>query len=186
MAASGPANTFPLAAMQAEFVNVPPEPAAQGAGWSAMWDAVSRDPEGRRPPFDRGLPNPALAEALAALPALLADSASAATTTELGTGKRALVPGCGRGYDVLLLAAYGFEAWGLEVSAIAREAARAEARREGREERYPVRAEGGSVGFLLGDFFDAKKWEGKSESAEVGEWKGVGRGFDLIYDYTVS
>lgn len=37
---------------------------------------------------------------------------------------KALVPGCGKGYDVLLLSAFGYDATGLEISSKALEEAR--------------------------------------------------------------
>lgn len=72
-----------------------------------------------------------------------------------------MVPGCGRGYDVFVLAEMGYEAWGLEGSRVAVDICRGEV---GGKER---------VGFVQGDFFESG-WEG-----ECG-----GAGFDLIYDYT--
>ena len=92
------------------------------------------------------------------------------------------MPGCGKGYDVALLASYGYDAYGLEVSGHAAEKANAylESPGEGElEGEYAVKD--GKVGrggmkCLLGDYFD-DGW--------VGEVGGEG-GFDLIYDNTVS
>jgi SAM-dependent methyltransferase len=93
-----------------------------------------------------------------------------------GSRKRALVPGCGKGYDVHLFAAYGYDAYGLEVG-YAVEAARRFAPEADTKEEYRARDAGvgkGKVEFVQGDFF-AKDWE-----------QGIGGGgFDVIYDYTV-
>ncbi|KAF2279102.1 S-adenosyl-L-methionine-dependent methyltransferase [Westerdykella ornata] len=91
--------------------------------------------------------------------------------------------GCGRGYDPVMLALHGFDAWGLEISHTAVEAA----------ERYAAEQmhtpspsnfascetgtgiEAGTVRFLQGDFFD-NDW--------VAQLPDRDRKFDLIYDYT--
>ena len=101
--------------------------------------------------------------------------------------KKSLVPGCGKGYDVLLLSAYGFDATGLEVSAKAIEEAEKfktsvltqEEEEEEEEEGglYRIRDESigrGEVSFLKGDFFGLG-----GEGYEEGSW-------DVVYDYTVS
>lgn len=91
--------------------------------------------------------------------------------------KRALVPGCGMGYDVYLFAAYGYDAFGLEGSANAVKAA--EGFGADAEKRLEYAAKNGEVGkgavkFVHGDFY-TEEWE-----------KEVGGSFDVIYDYTVS
>ncbi|CAJ1428876.1 unnamed protein product [Effrenium voratum] len=67
------------------------------AGASPMWEAMWA--KGLRPKeaFDVGGPSPTLAEVLAK------------GSLGAGVGKCALVPGCGRAYDALALAEYGFE-----------------------------------------------------------------------------
>ena len=92
--------------------------------------------------------------------------------------KQALVPGCGRGYDVLLLASFGYDAVGLEVSETAVKRCWEEKERNGG--RYRVRDQeigAGKVSFAQGDFFKSEWLRGD-----------VGRNgaFDLVYDYTVS
>ncbi|KAF4126269.1 Thiopurine S-methyltransferase (TPMT) [Geosmithia morbida] len=87
------------------------------------------------------------------------------------TRPTALVPGCGRGHDVLLLAEFGYDVWGLDLSPTAIELARGvekekEKEREGGGRGKPY----GTVHWLVADFFDD-------------EWSG-GRTFDLIFDYT--
>ncbi|KAI8931046.1 hypothetical protein NX059_012057 [Plenodomus lindquistii] len=110
---------------------------------------------------------------------------------EDGTRRRVLVPGCGRGYDVALFAAHGYDAYGLEVSAHAAAAARkwlespGEGPLEGEfkvfdEEGRAKEGVWGKVVVLEGDFFD-DSWTG-----EVEGWEADGGGFDVILDYTVS
>lgn len=91
--------------------------------------------------------------------------------------KRALVPGCGRGYDVSLLASFGYDAYGLEVSDKAVELCVQEHQTNG--DKYPIKVDEsvgyGNVTFLKGDFF-RDDW--------IEKIPGDGK-FDLIYDYTV-
>ncbi|GAP84657.1 putative thiol methyltransferase [Rosellinia necatrix] len=140
------------------------------ARWSACWDA-------EHTPWDRGGPSPALRDLLEANPggAIPIDDddggggggGSAATTAR--RKKTALVPGCGRGHDVLLLAERGYDVWGLDVSPQALAAARAHA-----EGSRPTNAGAGAgaVAWLHGDFF-AEDWG-----------SGAPASFDLIFDYT--
>ncbi|KAE8390519.1 putative thiol methyltransferase [Aspergillus alliaceus] len=141
---------------------------SQNTRWAALWD------EGDFLPWDQGVPNPALVDTLADRKDLL----GASVLVEEGGNqrrKRALVPGCGRGYDVLLLASMGYDAYGLEVSA---EAVRqAENWAQEHLDDYPVSSEAigaGKVRFVLGDFFDDHWFSGVD---------GLGK-FELIYDYT--
>ena len=88
------------------------------------------------------------------------------------------MPGCGRGFDVFLLAEFGYDAYGLENSSTAVE----ECDKMAERMKDSIRARDAKVGignysFVQGDFFK-DDW---LESAEVTEG-----GFDLIYDYTVS
>lgn len=122
-------------------------------------------------PWDKGFPNPALVD-------LSNEREDLLPPPKEGKRMKALVPGCGRGYDVLLLASMGFDAWGLEISPRALEEAR-EIEKElmGKgvyKAREGVRA--GDVGWVSGDFF-AGEW-----LKDVKDGEG---GFDLIYDYTV-
>lgn len=146
------------------------------ARWDELWST------GTFLPWDRGTPNPALIDVLSTKQEYLGSP----LVEEDGKQRRkkALVPGCGGGYDVFLFAAFGYDAYGLEGSPNALKACegfRNEA--EGKEE-YAIRDEKagrGSVKFVLGDFF-SKEWEGEvgggSKNEEVK--------FDVIYDYTVS
>lgn len=135
--------------------------------WNALWQS------GNFLPWDRGVPNPALKDTL-----LQHRDIIGSPLNDDGSRKRALVPGCGKGYDVLLLAAAGYDAVGLEVVG-AVEAARKHAKGVEGEEAYAVFDEKvgrGECRFVEGDFY-AREWEGEA---------GGGGGFDLIYDYTVS
>ena len=129
------------------------DPSTHLQKWNELWDE-------KFTPWDQGTSNPALHDAILSHPELFSASPS-----ENGNQKRkrALVPGCGRGYDVFVLAEMGYETWGLEGSRVAVDICRGEA---GRKER---------VGFVEGDFFETG-WEEKCGGAD----------FDLIYDYTVS
>ncbi|KAF9695177.1 hypothetical protein EKO04_006863 [Ascochyta lentis] len=143
----------------------------QGAGWSSLWDSDKSDL------WDRGRPSPALVGFLCTQP----------LGVELGMSTRqlkALVPGCGRGHDVAMLALNGIEVWGLEVSQKAVDTANANIKSqlanpsdnnfgEGQRSSKPAAA----AKVILGDFFQ-RDWE-----SEIGN---EFEGFDLIYDYTAS
>lgn len=153
--------------------------------WDNLWKA------GDFLPWDRGCANPALIDLLlhpsTTIPdtpdAVASESASFildAPTTLEGKRKRVLVPGCGKGYDVALFAAAGYDAYGLEVSEKATEVAKtwlgSEEARQGKEGEYKARDESvgrGRTEVLQGDFFEDEWVEGKT-------------GFDVIYDNTVS
>jgi SAM-dependent methyltransferase len=102
-----------------------------------------------------------------------------------GKRRRVLVPGCGKGYDVALFAAYGYDAYGLEVSSHAADAARKyleEPRKGPLEGEYAVMDEKigrGAMRVVCGDYFK-DGWLGDVEGWESDE------GFDIIYDNTVS
>jgi SAM-dependent methyltransferase len=116
------------------------------------------------------LPNPALVD-------LLSERQDLVPLPETPGSKKALVPGCGKGYDVLLLAAFGYDAYGLEVSQGALQAARKHEVEAESNDIYTVKGKGkGNVKWLSGDFFkDDFKANVDTEAK-----------FDLIYDYTVS
>ncbi|KAJ5456039.1 uncharacterized protein N7458_004303, partial [Penicillium daleae] len=88
-----------------------------------------------------------------------------------GERRKALVPGCGRGVDVLLFASFRYDAYGLEYSAAAIEACNKEEKEN--YSRYRVRDK--KVGKGKGDFFD-DTW-----LKEIGVPR---NGFNIIYDYT--
>jgi SAM-dependent methyltransferase len=88
--------------------------------------------------------------------------------------KTALVPGCGRGYDVLLLSSFGYDVYGLDISPRALVAAKkntTEALAKGLYKTQGSRQ--GAITLICQDFFTE-------------DWKDVKAPFDLIFDYTVS
>ena len=183
--------------LRTQFSSLPPTSNSHATGWDSLWA------EGTFIPWDRGHANPALIDLLRnpssppnsqqANPTPGAPvSTSANTEVRLppaikkdGKRARALVPGCGKGYDVALLASWGYEAWGLEVSVHAARAAGAYLEEPGKgplEGEYSVRDEGvgrGSARCVVGDYFD-EGWV-RDIMGERGE--GV---FDVIYDNTVG
>lgn len=156
------------AKLKQQFVDFQGEEYARG--WADLWEKNFL-------PWDRLQPSPALAETL------INGSHLVGTCFIEEDGqtrrKRALVPGCGRGVDVLLLQSFGYDAVGLEVSPKAVEACEAFAKEK--QDDYPVRDENagkGSCKFVLGDFYK-DDW---TERAGLDK----GTKFELIYDYTVS
>ena len=137
-------------------------------GWASLWDSDNL-------PWDRGFPNPALEDTLVQRTGTIGGP-----IVQDGQRRKALVPGCGRGVDVLLLASFGYDAYGLEYSATAVDACKKEEKEEKENHSwYRVRDEkvgGGKVIFVQGDFFD-DAW-----LKEIGVPQ---NGFDVIYDYTV-
>jgi SAM-dependent methyltransferase len=134
-----------------------------GQKWDDLWK------EGFLP-WDRGVPNPALIDLLSERQDLLPPPSK--------SGRKALVPGCGKGYDVLLLSAFGYDAYGLEISSNALEEARKLEKEMSGKGVYETRdgVEKGKIAWIAGDFF---------EDGFLKDVDGEGT-FDLIYDYTVS
>ncbi|KAI1454974.1 S-adenosyl-L-methionine-dependent methyltransferase [Annulohypoxylon moriforme] len=138
----------------------------QSQGWSELWESD------QSAFWDRGKPSPALIDFI--------------ESTELPRrdGRRLRALGCGKGYDVTMLALHGFDVYGLEVSERGAEAAREYATSQlfdpsefnfGSEyDRSKVSA--GKVQIVAGDFFK-RDWE------ELCVEEGA-TGFDFIYDYT--
>ncbi|KAJ5295922.1 hypothetical protein PENANT_c001G02296 [Penicillium antarcticum] len=138
-------------------------------GWASLWD------KGDNLPWDKGFPNPALDDTLVKHRGTI--GGPLATDAQGQSYRRkALVPGCGRGVDVLLLASFGFDAYGLEYSESAIEACKKEEKENSNWYRVRDQTVGaGSVTWLQGDFFD-DAWLQKA---------GVPlNGFDVVYDYT--
>lgn len=132
---------------------------SHGPKWDSLWRESYT-------PWDRGGPSLALADLVQDKPELFSDR----------KGRTALVPGCGRGYDVLLLSALGYDVVGLDYSADAVREASANEENVINEELYDSvgKGEKGTVTWVQGDFFD-DAWV-----------RTVGRGrFDVIFDYTV-
>jgi hypothetical protein len=164
------------------------DPSSHAEGWDSLWA------EGTFIPWDRGYANPALIDLLAA-PSKPPTSSEPNPTpgapkpdTLDGVGielpkrpARALVPGCGKGYDVVLLASYGYDTYGLEVSSHATETANSYLSNPGKgplEGEYAIKDTkigSGVMKCLHGDFF---------ENAWLEQAGGSG-GFDIIYDNTV-
>lgn len=140
-------------------------------GWADLWA------KGEFLPWDRGNPSPALADTLINH----GDVIGHAMIEEDGQPrrKRALVPGCGRGVDVLLLQSFGYDVIGLEYAPDALKACEEYQKEHAGD--YPVRDEKigkGSARFLQGDFY-MDDWLEKTGFGKDAK-------FDLIYDYTVS
>ncbi|THC96385.1 hypothetical protein EYZ11_004156 [Aspergillus tanneri] len=137
-------------------------------GWANLWSI------GESQIWDKGFPNPALEDALVQQRSILGDPLTV-DAQGVEHRKTALVPGCGRGVDVLLLASFGYNAYGLECSAVAVEECKQEDTRN--RHRYPVRhpeVGRGKAIFVQGDFFKD-------------DWLKALRlpfnCFDLVYDY---
>ncbi|KAI5307170.1 hypothetical protein KEM56_003586 [Ascosphaera pollenicola] len=137
-------------------------PDQQSAAWDTLWQQSCT-------PWDRCEFSPALRTTLRERHDILGDAVRPS-----GERRKALVPGCGRGWDVLLLASFGYDAYGLDVSAKAVEACK-ELELKARDE---LPAENASLGkgkavFVKGNFFE-DDWR-----RELGV-----QSFDIIYDYT--
>jgi hypothetical protein len=144
-------------------------------GWDDLWN------DGSFLPWDRGSPSPALADTLIHHEDVIGTS----QVDEDGKTrrKRALVPGCGRGVDVLLLSSFGYDVIGLEYADRALDACR----KYVKENEAKVKAHDNKLGmgemyFVQGDFY-AGEWVDEVKKQLGGDWDGT---FDLIYDYTVS
>lgn len=147
----------------------------------SRWNDCWRD---SKTPWDRGGPSLALHDLLRQRPDLLPPSQEHDHRGQLlrkSTGavekKTALVPGCGRGHDVLLLSSWGYEVWGLDYSDVARDEAIANQAQAEKSGLYkPIEGlEKGEIHWVTGDFFD-DKWA-------IGAGGAEGK-FDLVYDYT--
>lgn len=131
--------------------------------WDDLWQ---RDVT----PWDRKSPSLALKDAI------VSKSDIFGSPTSNQKRKRALIPGCGRGYDVLLLSSLGYDTYGLDVSKTAVEAARKLQAETDGSEMYAAQSPDvgrGEAKFLLNDFF---KDDFLSDTD--------GGRFDLIFDYT--
>ena len=155
------------------FAGADVDPKTAGDRWASLWDV------GDFLPFDRGMPNPALEDILSKQQQIIGNCFVDGERRR----KKALVPGCGRGYDVLLLASFGYDVYGLEVSETAVKRCLEEQKKN--DVRYKVRDENvglGAIHFVTGDFFDKEpQWMRDPKYDFASE----GGSFDLIYDYTV-
>ncbi|KAI1350849.1 S-adenosyl-L-methionine-dependent methyltransferase [Xylaria sp. FL0043] len=135
-------------------------PQEHSSRWNKCW-------EDKCTPWDRGGPSVALYDLLKENPDGIISS-----LPNKNSPKRALVPGCGRGHDVLLLSSFGYDVYGLDVSSQALDAARENAEKALAEGLYATQgSKRGAINWTCQDFF-----------AE--EWNDVPTSFDLIYDYT--
>lgn len=139
---------------------------ASTSNWDDLWQQKTT-------PWDRSIPNPALIDALHEKSSILNSSPWVDTRRR----KKALVPGCGRGYDVLLFASHGYDAYGLDISQTAIEACKQlDSEQDTDATRYPPKdttTTRGARNFLAADFFN------DDLSSHTN-----GEGFDVIYDYT--
>lgn len=148
----------------------------QPAQWNSLWADNFM-------PWDKGFPSPALVDLLSSAitglaPVKSAGAAAGAIQSAVKkTRKRAVVPGCGKGYDVKLLAEHGFDSFGVEIS----EKAIMMAREYYNENKLAAEGEG-KVAFVLGDYFK-DDWVKREV---VGEEEQAEGSIDLIYDYTVG
>ena len=161
-------------------------------GHPKLWDDLWAN--GTFLPWDRGAPNPALIDLLTERtdelgPAVAVEKGeSAKMHGDMAKRKKALVPGCGKGYDVLVLAAFGYDALGVEVSPNAVQACEKFAESVIMRERagddigdFEIKDKSigrGKASFITGDFYkdDWARQDLGSDSA----------GYDIIYDYTVG
>lgn len=130
-------------------------------------------------PWDRGGPSLALADLLSQRLDLVPSSQDTSANATPAVRKTALVPGCGRGHDVILLRSYGYDVWGLDVSVDGIKMAQSNlAAYDDQGLAKPVDGvELGEANFIMADFF-AEDWTNGIGSQGSGK-------FDLIFDYTV-
>ena len=146
----------------------------------AQWDALWKN---SITPWDRGGPSMALHDLLIEHPDLFPHEGRTAKP-------KALVPGCGRGHDALLLAyVFGYDVCALDSSATSLEAAAENERRVMANEEGVVYAlrdgvpDRGKVQWVQGDFFsDEWRQDFDNNNTRPGTWAG----YDLIFDYAVS
>ena len=161
-------------------------------GHPKLWDDLWAN--GTFLPWDRGAPNPALIDLLTERteelgPAVAVEKGeSAKMHGDMAKRKKALVPGCGKGYDVLIFAAFGYDAIGVEVSPNAVQACEKFAesvmiREKAGDDVGDFATKNQNIGrgnarFITGDFYkdDWARQDLESDSA----------GYDIIYDYTVG
>lgn len=163
-----------MATLSSRFAGIPF--AEHGSQWDSQWRES-------RTPWDRGGPSLALHDLLSQRPDLVPPAQHhdhrglpLRDATGAVEKKKALVPGCGRGHDVLLLSSWGYDVWGLDYSPAAKEQAIENQKKAEAEGLYkPIDGlEKGSVNWVTGDFF------GEDWTAGIG----AKPKFDFIYDYT--
>lgn len=147
---------------------------SNGINTPDRWEELWKD---NFAPWDRGQASPALFDLMKERKDLVGE---AWTTDANGQKrrKRLLVPGCGRGYEALLLATFGYDGYGLDGADGAVIAGKKLV--EDTFDGLPMEEGAGGKGkveFVKGDFFK-NDWE-----KELGL---EGEKYDMIYDYTVS
>ncbi|KAH9906693.1 Thiopurine S-methyltransferase family protein [Xylariomycetidae sp. FL2044] len=141
--------------------------------WNSCWEESWT-------PWDRGGPSLALYDLLKDMPELFPRGGGGSRNGHVSarSRKRALVPGCGKGHDVLLLSSFGYDVVGLDLSPKATEEAKRNAEEALEKGVYELQSESwGGVAWVSGDFF------GDEWVKEMGSEGGSGK-FDLIFDYT--
>lgn len=145
--------------------------------WDTLWKESFT-------PWDRGGPSQALDEVLSLHRDLFPSAPNSSDDWDKPRPK-ALVAGCGRGHDALLLSAHGYDVFGLDSSPTSLEEAKKNEKRVAEEntELYAPRRElgvttKGRVMWVAGDFFE-NDWVNDSGYGKVKN------GFDLIFDYEV-
>ena len=150
--------------LREQFQDVPAE--RHPGQWDDLWKQDFT-------PWDRKGPSLALRDAVTESQNVLGSPLKDAASKKR---RRALVPGCGRGYDVLLLASLGYDAYGLDASTTAIDAAQQVQQTVQDDARYtPLDPQTGrgEAKFLLQDFF---KDDFLADTH--------GGDFDLVFDYT--
>lgn len=144
-----------------KFLNQPPE--THTKHWDDLWQKQTT-------PWDRNGPSLALKDTITERQDLFGSPLANSKR------KRALVPGCGRGYDVLLLSSLGYDCYGLDASQTAVDAALKVQKESSGDERYAAhdsKVGSGESKFLVENFF-------KDDFLEETQ----GGSFDVIFDYT--
>ncbi|EME46604.1 hypothetical protein DOTSEDRAFT_43091 [Dothistroma septosporum NZE10] len=161
------AGTFPADArekLRQQFLDQPEENLTNR--WDDLWQQ-------KLTPWDKNGPSLALKDAITDRPDVFG---TAIKDDSSKTRKRALVPGCGSGYDVFLLASLGYDTYGLDAAPTAVNAAKQIQAEIAADERYAVHDSEigrGESKVILQDFFK------DDFQAHTG-----GAGFDVIFDYT--
>lgn len=161
------AGTFPQDArekLRQQFLDQPEENLTNR--WDDLWQQ-------KLTPWDKNGPSLALKDAITDRPEVFG---TAIKDDQSRGRKRALVPGCGSGYDVFLLASLGYDTYGLDAAPTAVDAAKRIQAEVPNDERYAVHETEtgrGEAKVLLQDFF---RDDFKSETG--------GGDFDVIFDYT--
>lgn len=165
----GESHAEQLVKLRKHFEVLSPEDQMQA--WDQLWQNGLK-------PWDRNQPNPALVETVEKKPEMFASPVQERDGSK--SRKKALVPGCGGGYDVVLFASLGFDAYGLDTSQTAVKTAEKMAADQNKDQQYPVRdaqAGRGDANFIATDFFK-DDWLSQTHPSAPD------RTFDIIYDHT--